>query len=113
MLDDVDLRERVDHQLLHRLIAADAGATTAHIQSLYEAVAPLVYHGTTSEPLHHRRPRRNVLNDLVDEKRVAVHETPRGRVWVPLTLPAGMDVKHSARAARGDRESEQGDGGTA
>lgn len=107
MSETANLRDRVHHQLLHRLVAANPGATTDDIQRLYEGVAPLVYHGTESEPVK-RRWRRKVLGDLLDEGAIKAHESSRGRVWIPLSAPETsgcVSATDVPRAACGGRES--------
>lgn len=94
----------VHHEVLHRLVAGAAGSTTAEIQLLYDAVAPIAYRGTTDSPVQRRR-RREVLRELTDESLVTSHDTPRGRVWVPLTMPDGMDIRYAATEARREGSS--------
>ena len=89
--------------LLHRLVAAGGGSTTSELHLLYDAVAPMVYRGTTSTPDKRRR-RRDVLAALVDEGCVEYHDTPRGRVWVPVAMPEGVSVRHTATEARAAQE---------
>lgn len=55
--------------------------------------------GTTVSPVA-RRWRREQLGELVDADVLASFDTPRGRVWVPLELPDGVEVQHAATAAR-------------
>lgn len=71
------------HRLLYRLVAGAAGARTEDLQLLYDAVAPLAYRGTTTEPCDSRRYRRKLLTELAEAGVIGVHDTPRGRVWVP------------------------------
>ena len=100
-----DARESVAvHRPLHaavlpRLVAGNPGLTTADLQLCYDAIAPLVYRGTTTSPVD-RRWRREQLEALVKDDRVAYRDTPRGRVWVPIELPEGLEVRHATRAAR-------------
>lgn len=71
------------HCVLYRLVLGAAGATTADLQLLYDAVAPVAYRGTTSSPSRSRRWRRKILNDLREAGMIDAHETPRGWVWTP------------------------------
>lgn len=71
------------HRLLYRLVLGAAGTTTADLQLLYDAVAPVAYRGTTASPSSSRRWRRKILNDLRDAGVIEAHETPRGWVWAP------------------------------
>lgn len=94
--------------VLHRLIAGAPGSTTAEIQLLYDAVAPIAYRGTTTTPIA-RRARREKLSALVEADRVAAHDTPRGRVWVPLAMPEGLAVRHVATEPRESRAGGRGE----
>jgi hypothetical protein len=85
--------------LLHRLVAASPGSTTADLQLLYDTIAPLVYHGTTSSPAC-RRWRREQLRDLDADGVITSVDTPSGRVWVPVELPDGVEPNHVATAPR-------------
>lgn len=103
-------RDRSLHaEVLHRLVAGAPGSSTAEIQLLYDAVAPLVYRGTTESPVR-RRWRREKLAHLAEEGVVASHDTPRGRVWVPLVLPRGMDARHPAAARSTDPVADDVEG---
>lgn len=75
------------------------GCTTAELQLAYDAITPVAYRGTTASPVA-RRWRREQLGELVDAEVLASFDTPRGRVWVPLELPDGVDVQHAATAPR-------------
>lgn len=92
--------ESVHHEVLHRLVAGAAGSTTAELNELYEAVAPVAYNGTTKTAIQSRRYRRQVLSDLEAEDCVSAHDTPRGRVWVTRRLPDDLDVQNIAKEAR-------------
>jgi hypothetical protein len=102
MTHQADASSSLHHQLLHRLVAVAPGATSAELQLMYEGLAPLAYRGTTSSPVQRRR-RREVLSELVEGGVVEFHDTSRGRVWVPITLPDEMDVRHAATDARESR----------
>ena len=95
--------DSVHGDVLHRLVAACAGATTAELQLCYDALAPVCYRGTTSTPVG-RRPRREHLSDLVDANLVEFRDTPRGRVWLPVELPDGLEVRNVAAEARAARD---------
>lgn len=98
--------ESFHHEVLHRLVAGAAGITTADLQLLYDATAPIIYHGSLEQPLEGRRYRRSILTELREAGRISSAETPRGRVWTPTTIPTGLDVRHVAREARADGEDE-------
>lgn len=94
--------------VLHRLIAGAPGGTTAEIQLLYDAVAPIAYRGTTVTPIA-RRARREKLAALAEADRVAAHDTPRGRVWAPLAMPEGLAVRHVATEPRESQAAGSGE----
>lgn len=82
---DVDAEEwSLHHRLLYRLVLGAAGSTTADLQLLYDAVAPIAYRGTTISPSGSRRWRRKILNDLRDAEVIDARHTPRGWVWMPV-----------------------------
>ncbi|QLC35750.1 hypothetical protein EFA46_015950 (plasmid) [Halarchaeum sp. CBA1220] len=70
------------HRVLYRLVLGAAGTTTSDLHILYDAVAPLVYHGVTKTPVK-RRYRRKLLTDLREAGFVEASDTPRGRIWMP------------------------------
>jgi hypothetical protein len=99
---DVDADEwSLHHRLLYRLVLGAAGSTTADLQLLYDAVAPVAYRGTTASPLTSRRWRRKVLNDLRDAGVVEATRTTRGWVWTPTD-----DALEEEAGARGAPDAE-------
>ena len=68
--------------VLEALIRGIPGCSTAEVCDLYDAVAPLVYRGTTQSPVE-RRWRREVLDSLQEDGRLESYETPNGRLWIP------------------------------
>ena len=106
MASAVDDRDRSLHaEFLHRLVVATPGSTTADLQLLYDAVAPLVYYGTAESPTC-RRWRREQLRDLDAAGVITSADTPRGRVWVPVELPEGLEVNHTATELQVDDDGE-------
>lgn len=97
------------HRLFHRLVSVAPGSTTAELQLMYEGLAPLVYRGTTWSSVQ-RRWRRKVLSDLSDSGAVDHRDTPRGRVWFPVTLPDGLDVRRAATDARRNQCTDGNEG---
>lgn len=93
MIERASSDRSIHADLLHRLVAAAPGSTTADLQLLYDTVAPLVYHGTASSPTC-RRWRREQLRDLVDGGVITSVDTPRGRVWFPQELPDDVEPNH-------------------
>lgn len=92
-------RWSLHHRLLYRLVLGAPGSTTEELNYLYDAVAPLVYHGTTLEAIAPRT-RWERRNALVDADLVDSYDTPSGRVWVPLQVPDDLEVRFVAREAR-------------
>lgn len=94
------------HRLFHRLVSAAPGSTTLELQLMYEGLAPLVYRGTTWSSVQ-RRWRRKVLSDLNDSGAVDHRNTPRGRVWFPVTLPDGFDVRQNSADEQRDHSTDR------
>lgn len=71
------------HRFLYRIVLGAAGATSEEINLLYNAIAPVVYYGTTETQSDSRRWRHKLLKDLEAGGYVSGHQTPRGWVWIP------------------------------
>lgn len=89
----VDAEEwSIHHRVFYRLVLGAPGARTGDLQLLYDALAPVVYRGTTTSKCDSRRWRRKLLNDLKDAEVVTSAETPRGWIWRPTADALGEAV---------------------
>jgi len=89
----VDAEEwSIHHRVFYRLVLGAPGSRTADLQLLYDALAPVVYRGTTASKCDSRRWRRKLLNDLQDAGVVVSAETPRGWIWRPTADALDEDV---------------------
>jgi len=104
----VDLDEwSAHHRLLYHLVLGAPGSTTAELQLLYDAVAPVAYRGLTASPASSRRWRRKVLGDLLDAGVLETHETTGGWVWTPSADVVDEAVRGAAVPASDQKSATQ------
>jgi len=72
-------------EVLEAIITGHPGIRTRGVFRLYSALAPLVYRGTTEQPVK-RRWQRELLDALEDADRLASYPITDGRVWTPVNL---------------------------
>lgn len=96
-LDCPDGFENYHDNVLYRLVCAQRTATTRRLQTLYDALAPLLYQGVTTQPVETESSRRQRLEALEDQGRIQKHRTARGIVWSPTELPEDVTTPVGVR----------------
>jgi hypothetical protein len=92
------------HRLLTAIVQGQPGVTSETVHDLYEALAPLVYYGTTEESVSESW-RHDLLAELEEAGVVISHDQTEGRVgrvWVPAGVES-KSIRVPARLADGEQ----------